>query len=72
MSEPHAPRLRTPKGRFQETIRKLAEAAMSITHHDASDHEDGYINEVRAMEEKFTHILRGKIKPDRAAKEGEG
>jgi len=52
-----------PRGARAELLRRLAEAAMSITHHDASDTEDGYISEVRSMERKFSNILRGKLKP---------
>jgi hypothetical protein len=54
--------LREPKGRFQEVVRRLAEAAMSVTHHDASEDEPGYIFEVQSMERKFTNILRGKMR----------
>lgn len=56
-------KLREPKGKFQELIRRLAEVAMSVTHHDAAHHEPGYIHEVQSMERQFTNILRGKIKP---------
>jgi hypothetical protein len=53
--------LREPKGPFQQTIRRLADAAMSVTHHDAAAHEPGYIHEVQAMERRFSAILRGKL-----------
>lgn len=43
-------------------VRRLAETAMSVTHHDAADYEPGYIHEVETMEQKFTTILRGKLK----------
>lgn len=62
-SEDTSQRLREPKGKFQEVIRQLAEIAMSVTHHDASDDEPGYILEVRVMERRFTNLLRGKMKP---------
>lgn len=55
--------LKDPKTSREVLLRKLAEAAMSVTHHDASEHEDGFIHEVRTMEEKFSMILRGKLKP---------
>lgn len=55
--------LREPKGIFQLTIRKLAEAAMAVTHHDIGDDEPSYVHEVRTLEAKFTNILRGKMKP---------
>lgn len=51
--------LREPKGRFQETIRRLAEAAMDACHHDANEAEEGYIHEMQSMERAFTNILRG-------------
>lgn len=51
--------LREPKGRFQEMVRRLADAAMSVTHHDASENEEGYIHEMQSMERLFTGILRG-------------
>lgn len=54
--------LREPKGAFQEIVRRLAEAAMSCTHHDAAADEPGYIHEVQSMERHFTNILRGKLK----------
>ena len=56
-------KLREPKGLFQQTVRRLATAAMIVTHHDASEDEPGYIHEVQEMERRFTNILRGKIKP---------
>lgn len=51
--------LREPKSDFQRLIRRLAEAAMQVTHHDAADHEPGYIHEVQAMERRFGPMLRG-------------
>lgn len=63
--------LREPKNSFQCTIRKLAEAAMSVTHHDAADYEPGYIHEVRAMEKKFSRILKGRMKPMPRARQGD-
>ncbi len=53
-------KLRVPKGALQQLVRQLAEVAMSVTHHDASETEIGYIYEVQAMERRFTNILRGK------------
>ena len=58
-------RLPDPKNSFQWTIRELAEAAMTVTHHDAADTEPGYISEVRSMERRFSRILKGKMKPMR-------
>lgn len=54
-------KLREPRGRFQETVRKLAEAAMTATHGDIAEHEPEYIHEVQQMERRFTNILRGKL-----------
>lgn len=51
-----------PKSKMDALVRRLAEAAMSITHHDASDEEPGYIHEVQSMERRFTAILRGKLR----------
>jgi hypothetical protein len=56
-------KLREPKGRFQEIVRALADAAMAVTQHDSSSDEPGYIHAVQSMERRFTNILRGKIKP---------
>lgn len=58
--------LREPKGFFQETVRRLAEAAMSVTHHDISNDEPEAISEIQSMEKKFTNILRGKLISRRA------
>lgn len=49
---------RTPRERL---LRALADAAMSVTHHDAHEAEPGYIHEVEAMEKRFALILRGKL-----------
>ena len=54
--------LREPNGDFQWTIRRLAEAAMSVTHHDIDSREIEAIHEINSMECKFTNILRGKFK----------
>ncbi|MBM7046084.1 hypothetical protein [Rhizobium lusitanum] len=54
--------LREPKGLFQETVRKLSEAAMSVTHHDIDYAEPEAVNEIQSMERMFTNILRGKIR----------
>lgn len=54
--------LKEPRTPREILLRHLAEAAMSVTHHDASDTEDGYIHEVRDMERKFSRILHGKMK----------
>lgn len=63
--------LRTPKGFFQETVRRLAEVSMSVTHHDISHNEPEAIHEIQVMERRFTNILRGKLisRPTLAAKE---
>lgn len=53
--------LREPKGFFQVTVRRLAEAAMSVTHHDIDYAEPEAIHEIQAMERLFTLILRGKL-----------
>lgn len=57
-------RLKEPKTRMAVLVRRLAEAAMSVTNHDAADHEPGYIHEVESMERRFAQILRGKLRPD--------
>jgi len=54
--------LREPKGRFQENVRRLAEAAMSVTHHDINADAPEYISEMQSLERKFTAILKGKLK----------
>lgn len=54
--------LKAPRTPREKLLRDLALAAMSITHHDASEHEDGFIHEVRYMEIKFAAVLRGKLK----------
>lgn len=56
MSE--ATELRAPRTPFQRLVRELAEQAMSVTHHDASEYEAGYIHEVDSMERKFGPIIR--------------
>lgn len=50
-------KLKEPMGHFQVLVRKLAEEAMSAIHHDASEPE--HSNEVRALERRFTNVLRG-------------
>lgn len=55
-------KLKEPKTRMAILVRRLAERAMSVTHHDASDAEPGYIHEVQSMERHFTALLRGKLK----------
>lgn len=55
--------LAEPRNSFQETMRALADAAMSVTQHDSNEAEPGYINAVREMERKFARILKGKMKP---------
>jgi len=52
-------KLREPKGAFQEVVRRLAEEAIAVTHHDIGEHEPEYISEVRSMERRFTNVLRG-------------
>lgn len=54
--------LQTPKTKMGVLVRRLAEIAMSVTHHDASDTEPGYVHEVQLMEQKFTAVLRGKLR----------
>lgn len=49
--------LSNPRTPFQELLRQLAEIAMSITHHDASETEEGYIHEVSRMELHFRKAL---------------
>ena len=56
-------RLAEPKTKMGALVRRLAETAMSVTHHDAADYEPGYIHEVETMERRFTAILRGKLRP---------
>ena len=55
--------LADPVGKVATLVRALAEAAMSVTHHDAAETEPGYIHEVQSMERRFTALLRGKLKP---------
>ena len=52
-------KLREPKTPFQRLVRELAEKAMQITHHDASEDEIGFIHEVDLMERRFGPIIRG-------------
>jgi hypothetical protein len=61
-SEDQGARLKEPKTKMGVLVRRLAEVAMSVTHHDAADTEPGYIHEVQSIERKFTAILRGKLK----------
>jgi hypothetical protein len=61
-------RLADPQNPFQQTVRLLAEAAMSVTCHDAAETEPGYIHDVQAMERKFSRILKGKMKLMRRAR----
>jgi hypothetical protein len=62
-----------PRTRLDRCLRELADAAMSVTHHDASDTEPGYIHEVQAMEKRFRVILRtylnGRRRPKQAQPE---
>ncbi len=58
-----------PRNPFQQTIRRLAEEAMTVTHHDAAESEPGYMREVQQMERRFARILKGKLKPMRPKKE---
>ena len=62
--------LTAPSSPFQECLRQLAVAAMSVTHHDAADTEPGYIHEVQAMERRFRPILRGYMARKRHAQGG--
>lgn len=39
-------------------IEDLVRAALSVSNHDASEHEDGYIHEASVMEKKFRERLR--------------
>lgn len=65
------PPLPEPKTPFQELVRRLAEVAMQVTHHDASETEAGYIHEVRLMERRFRVLLRSyHSKGGKAAKRG--
>ncbi len=59
-------KLRDPQNAFQQTMRELAEIAMSVTHHDASEDEPGYIHEVESMERRFSRLLKGKLKSMRS------
>ena len=49
-------KLREPKGKFQEMVRRLAEEAITVTHHDAD--EQSFASEVTSMERRFTNVLR--------------
>jgi hypothetical protein len=51
-------KLREPTSDFQELLRRLALQAMSVTHHDAADTEEGFVHEVEAMERAFRKTLR--------------
>lgn len=62
-SEPICEPLAYPKTPRDQLLRRLAEAAMAVTHHDAADTEPGYIHEVQSMEKRFSRILQGKLKP---------
>lgn len=61
--------LPSPKGQYATLLRRLAEAAMSVTHHDASDDEPGYRHEVQAMERRFRRIFSGMTIARRTRKE---
>ena len=50
--------LRRQKTVFQKLVRRLAEEAMSVTHHDASPDEPGYVHEVDTMERRFSNHIR--------------
>ena len=56
-----------PKNSFQVLMRRLAEAAMSCTHHDIDHSEPEAIHEIVNMERRFSKILKGKVKPMRRA-----
>lgn len=47
-----------PRTPFQRLLRNLAEEAMAVTHHDISETEPEYANEVREMEKRFSRVLR--------------
>lgn len=51
-------RLPEPITLLDEAVRKLAEAAMSVTHHDIDSSEPEAIHEILAMERKFRPVLR--------------
>lgn len=55
--------LAEPKGKFQKTIRHLAEDAVSRMLHDMPDDSPEHINAVRSLERSFGNYLRGKLKP---------
>ncbi len=62
--------LAEPRSPFQQCLRDLATAAMSVTHHDAAETESGYIHEVQAMERRFSPIILGYMSRRRNAQGG--
>ncbi len=60
--------LNEPSTVLEETMRALAEAAMSCTHHDIGDTEPEYIHEVNAMEHKFRPILQAFLRKSEASR----
>lgn len=57
-----AERLKEPRTKMGHLTRRLAEAAMSLIHHDSAENESEYVHEVEAMQRRFSQILRGKIR----------
>ena len=55
--------LKSPKTPSAELLRALAQAAMSVTHHDADpEFEVEAAHEVETMERRFSALLRGKLR----------
>lgn len=57
---PESERAPDPRTPFERTIRKLAEAAMSVCHHDCGETDIEWHHEIRALERKFFAILGAK------------
>jgi hypothetical protein len=54
----HGKALAEPRTPLQQLCRDLADAAMSVTHHDIGLHETEAVSEVQSMERKFRRLIR--------------
>lgn len=52
---------------FQRLLRRLAEIAMSVTHHDANESDPGYVHEVVDMERRFRPVINAYTRTRAAA-----
>jgi hypothetical protein len=50
-------RLSDPRTPLDFVVRELAEAAMSVTHHDCSEYDIEYVHEIQCMERRFRRIV---------------